>query len=808
MIRRLIIISLVIIGLPYWSFGQLQLEGRVTDQTARQPLAGATIIATNARHAAITDEQGYFTLRVSDSADSIRVSYVGYESRCVSVPDSSTFLNILLKPGDQSIPQVVIRGDARSSDEMLFHHSRLSASLLNQEGGGSHTSVYNKLTRMPGVAVESQDISGLSEKTVRIRGVKSYFTGMTVEGIPNYGIMPIGPRDYLYDMENIHSVALYKGAIPADVFSATGNKGGVIRLDFNRPDEQGGVTLRQSVGSELYTRSLVRFDSGELSTGTAVFGSYSFTRADKWKGAGAMGPRHNITLGITQNVGEGFTAEVFALHNNFQRHDFRELTYDQARNITEYHDLHFLKERGNTAKDQACYFDNNRGTFINTAIYGNLRYRANRQLTFTFKPYYSKEDADFWHKQITGPPSAPNYMLFNRQRNDQKTGFTARASSSIENMQISAGYWFEQNSLATKVHVYKLLSDAERQDMGVNPLTEMTSPGFIHNPYMKIAGTSGKWSWHAGLKYFYYTGADEKYYSQVNGNRTPLPFMDVEDVDYTAWLPTLGAGWHLPDQLQFSLSYGRNYMRPYMYGPTRSLYLRESERFLDQDIQFQDILEKWKMETSDQLSFRTAWQRKRLELEITPFVAWHHDVLTPVLDPQVGIVYPQNVGEVKSYGVEMQGQIETPWNILAWFNATWMQMGYDENLHIHKEGQPRVLNIKGNQTPSVPSLSAYAGLRYRYRGWMLSGRIRHVGKRYGDATNLEDIPAHNLLHIKGRYRLEVPWARKLSLGVEVRNLLDMDYVGRIVAMDYEGSDNTVYYAGMPRSFSLNLYAKF
>ena len=214
------------------------------------------------------------------------------------------------------------------------------------------------------------------------------------------------------------------------------------------------------------------------------------------------------------------------------------------------------------------------------------------------------------------------------------------------------------------------------------------------------------------------------------------------------------------------------------------------------------------METSDQLSFRTAWQRKRLELEITPFVAWHHDVLTPVLDPQVGIVYPQNVGEVKSYGVEMQGQIETPWNILAWFNATWMQMGYDENLHIHKEGQPRVLNIKGNQTPSVPSLSAYAGLRYRYRGWMLSGRIRHVGKRYGDATNLEDIPAHNLLHIKGRYRLEVPWARKLSLGVEVRNLLDMDYVGRIVAMDYEGSDNTVYYAGMPRSFSLNLYAKF
>mgnify|MGYP006283169495 CR=1 FL=1 len=808
MIRSLFVICLIVLGLPDRGFVQVQVEGRVTDQATHQPLAGATILETGTRHAAITDELGYFSLVVPDSADSIRVSYVGYESRHIAVPDGSAFLNIKLAPGDQSIPQVVIRGNARLPDEMLFHHTRLSARALNQEGSSSNTSVYNKLTRMPGVSVESQDISGLSEKSVRVRGVKSYFTGMTVEGIPNYGIMPIGPRDYLYDMENIGSVSLYKGAIPADVFSATGNKGGVIRLDFKRPGKDAGVTLRQSVGSDVFARSLVRFDVGKLPSGTAVFGSYSFTRANKWKGSGDVGPRHNITLGVTQDLGERFTAEVFALYNHLRRHDFRELTYDQARNISTFHDLHFLQEPGITARDQAYYFDNNRGTFINTALYGNLQYRPGRQFSLSLKPYYLREDADLWHKQVTGPPSAPNYMLFNRQRDDQKTGFTAKAMARTGKMRLSAGYWFEQNSLAARVHVYRLVTDAERQDMGVNPLTDMVSPGFIHNPYLKIAGRSGKWSWHAGLKYFYYTGADEKYYSQLEGNRTPLPFMDVEDVDYSAWLPTLGTGWLVSDHLQFSLSYGRNYMRPYMYGPTRSLYLRQSEKFLEQDIQFQDILEKWKMETSDQLSLRVAWQKKRLNLEVTPFAALHHDVLTPVLDPQVGIEYPQNVGEVKSYGVEMQGHYETPWNMLAWFNLTWMDMGYDEDLRIQQSGQTQSLNIKGNQTPSVPRISAYAGLRYQYRQWMLSGRIRHVGTRYGDATNQEKIPAHSLFHLKGRYSLDVSWARELSLGIEVRNLLDVHYVGRIVAMDYEGSGSTVYYAGMPRSLSLNLYAKF
>ena len=50
---------------------------------------------------------------------------------------------------------------------------------------------------------------------------------MTVEGVPNYGIMPIGAREDIYDMENMESVSLYKGASPADLGTGSG-KGFVL----------------------------------------------------------------------------------------------------------------------------------------------------------------------------------------------------------------------------------------------------------------------------------------------------------------------------------------------------------------------------------------------------------------------------------------------------------------------------------------------------------------------------------------------------------------------------------------------------
>jgi len=549
-------------------------------------------------------------------------------------------------------------------------------------------------------------------------------------------------------------------------------------------------------------------DGGRLPFGTAVFGSYSFTRSDKWKGAGHIGPRHNINVGLSHSFNERLRVEGYFVHQRLQRHDFRELTYEQARDITNHRRVHFLQHLSPEASGKAYYYDNNKGNYLNSAFYGLLHYQPADRLTFSLKPYFSTEDADSWHKQITGPAGNPNYMLFNRMRDVKKTGLIAKSSIILGNMNVSAGYWLERNDLGAKVHVYRLQTDAPRVDLGFNPLTENTSPGFIHNPYWRASGTIGPLTWHAGMKYFFYKAADRKNYAVDGDNRTPLPALNVRDEQYAAWLPTLGAGYTFGRELTLSISYGKNYMRPYMYGPLRSLYLREKDNFLAEGIRLQDILDDWKMETSDQLNLQAGWQRKDFSIELNPYYAWHHDVLTPVVDPSIGVQYPQNVGEVRSYGVEFQGDVNLPGPFALFLNGNWMHMYYDQNITVNQSGEAGRLEIKGNQTPSVPALSIYSELRYQNGSLTTSLSFRHTGQRYGDALNRERISSYQLFNLRANYDVPVSWARNMKLTAEIRNVLNHPYVGRIDAMDYEYAGQPSYYAGMPRAFALTLTAGF
>ncbi|MGM0573811.1 MAG: TonB-dependent receptor plug domain-containing protein, partial [Bacteroidota bacterium] len=148
-----------------------------------------------------------------------------------------------------------ITGPVRRAGDALFTGSAITREGISLMGISANNSVYNSLDIMPGITIEGNDAYGLSDKTVRIRGIRSTFSGMTIEGFPNYGIMPIGARDDIYDMENINSVSVYKGAAPADLGTATGSKGGVIELKYKRPADTLKVNLQHTAGSSAYLRS-------------------------------------------------------------------------------------------------------------------------------------------------------------------------------------------------------------------------------------------------------------------------------------------------------------------------------------------------------------------------------------------------------------------------------------------------------------------------------------------------------------------------------------------------------------------------
>jgi iron complex outermembrane receptor protein len=79
-----------------------------------------------------------------------------------------------------------------------------------------------------------------------------------------------------------------------------------------------GLELGQSIGSQNYKRTFVRFDSGEHISGdskTFAYASFSYTDADKWKGFGKLATRKNFSFGLTHEFNPKLKLEMFMIYN-------------------------------------------------------------------------------------------------------------------------------------------------------------------------------------------------------------------------------------------------------------------------------------------------------------------------------------------------------------------------------------------------------------------------------------------------------------------------------------------------------------
>jgi iron complex outermembrane receptor protein len=180
--------------------------------------------------------------------------------------------------GKVVLDDVVVTGTklvtpTKQTNETVYTGSEITRDGLDAQGSRAAVSVYEAINILPGISVESIDPYGLAaeQKNIRVRGVRGFLGAMTVAGVPNYGGNPMGPREYLYDTENFDSIAVYKGAVPADLGTGVGARGGAVELRPRWPEQEFGISLSQGIGINHYSRSFIRLDSGNLpQTGTGL----------------------------------------------------------------------------------------------------------------------------------------------------------------------------------------------------------------------------------------------------------------------------------------------------------------------------------------------------------------------------------------------------------------------------------------------------------------------------------------------------------------------------------------------------------
>lgn len=675
--------------------------------------------------------------------------------------------------------------------------------VIGERGKGS---VYETLGIVPGVNVEGADPYGLSaeQRHMRVRGVRSYLSSMTVSGMPNYGGNPMGPRDYIYDMEDMESVALYKGAVPADLGTGVGNRGGAVELTPMWAQKERKAMFAQSFGSFDYRRSFVRLDSGELpSVQTRLSGSYSNTWMEKWKGPGDTGPRENVNLTVVQPVGERFELKIWGNYNDTEQHNYKPLSYAETLSLDTNRRKDYLAAlTGNPQKD-IYYFGYNTSSFTNKDLLFIGTFRATDHLTATLKPYFSQEDAVIW-----GGVSGQKPMVQKRVRDIERRGIIADLTYDIKTFSASMGWLGELSKWNITSQNYNPVQNGLNYAGYGALLRGGSDDNEVESPYFKLAGRLGKWDLQAGIKYFYYKEPYQMGYVSDKSNPSKLnraADLDRPSTDYDIWLPTAGVAYNYSKELQFSVRYGKNFIRPYAYMPLVSLYNSNRAAFQKQGITLADLFNGYDIEESDNFDVTVRYASDYFDISPTLFLRKHKNLLTTVYDPRVNLNYQQNVGEATGYGIEIPTNFYVMDNLTFFINPTCTWLTYDDNITY----MGKTLYSEDKQVVDVPRFMLKTGAIYKYGNFQFTPIINYIGKRYGDVEHKEEVSSYWTADVKVDYiRKKVWYADELKISFELDNIFDKKYISIINAMDDSRQGTTSYYVGAPFTAMLSLSLAF
>ncbi len=688
----------------------------------------------------------------------------------------------------------------RQTNEQVYTGTEITRSGLDLPGAKAKISVYEAMDSLPGVQVESVDPLGLAveQKNTRVRGVRGFLGSMTVEGVPNWGGNPMGPREYLYDMENFESIAVYKGAIPAGLGTGVGARGGAIELRPRWPEAEPGLDLDFAVGGNAYSRAHSRVDTGSLGPlGTALSLSASWTEAEKWKGPGDLGPRFNTNFMIEQPYHGDDAIEVWFNYNEVEQDLYRALGYAEVRDLHGNYRKDFNEALTGVKNQDIYHYKNNRSEHSNMDILAVVPFTFDEMFTATLKPYYSREDAEIYQGVVSQGGTVQK-----RIRDIERLGLLSQLDIDMDVARLSVGHLFESVDMRINTDIHDPITGAFVKH---SIQTENDGNGYVNSPFATLAGTVGAFDWQAGLKYFRYDEPASKGYVPVGGVSTEAADLARDSRVYDVWLPSVGVSYAVNDMFQPYASYGRSHIRPYSYVPLINLYNSNRAAFQAAGVTLQEMFDGYDMETSDNFELGLRVTHERFDITPAIFYSKHDNLLTTVYDPRVAQSYAQNVGKATGYGLEVESNFYLTQALTLFVNPTYTRLTYDDDLSY----QGNTLKADGEQVVDTPEWMVKTGLVWKVGDFECIPTVRYMGERYGDVEHKEKVGSYAVADLSVNYvNPDVSFAEGLKLSLNLYNLFNAEYVSMINASDDTREGSASYYVGAPFTAVLSVGIEF
>ena len=232
------------------------IKGEVTDAQNGEALIGATVIVEGEKGGTVTDFDGNFSLQVSSSAKKIKVSYIGYIDKVLSISDN---MKVKLESDSKALADVVVigYGTARKSD-LTGSVATVKSKDFNKGLVSSPEQLING--KVSGVQIMTNSGSASAGSTIRVRGGASLNASndplIVLDGVPlEQGGISGNSSNFLsmINPSDIESMTVLKDASSTAIYGSRASNGVIIIT--TKKGQQGAVKVNFNTTNSLQTRA-------------------------------------------------------------------------------------------------------------------------------------------------------------------------------------------------------------------------------------------------------------------------------------------------------------------------------------------------------------------------------------------------------------------------------------------------------------------------------------------------------------------------------------------------------------------------
>ncbi|MDP3735848.1 MAG: TonB-dependent receptor [Hyphomonadaceae bacterium] len=716
------------------------------------------------------------------------------------------------------------------------------------------------LEGLPGFNVQTDGALGLYEfgNSVTVRAFNLQQIGFVLDGIPMgrsdaFGGSPI----FRYvDNENLGSVVASPGA--GDVSQPSyASLGPIVEYHSIDPDDELGGTISHAWGDDNLNRSFVKLQTGKIGPMSAYV-ARSKTDSDLWRGGGYIDREHweakvKLELGLDTSLTFKYVANDFFDYDSptFSKATYYSATPDNngergrfrgyAINIPALPFGPLLDYPGQTGLTNAGFTDwfEDRINIRNDSLYGATFASAiGDAFDVEVTAYY--EDKDGYG---VSPDSYTNTRgIFLRQREaglavtaprgvqyglsgvgGVRSGLVAKAAWEVANNTIEGGFWVETD-------------DYHRTQLRLNHAGGIQTGAVLYNEvaYFRRNYESTRETLQVFLKDTI-SFLDDRLNVEVGVKALSIDyslegyrdfndyFRVVGGVGVAGWgpqsvgatyedtfLPMAGAVFNVTDNEQVFASYSQNYALPrgtddaFAIAPSSTVFSPEPEA-----------------ETSENYEIGARTLGSTFNAAVAVYYTTFENRLetySNFVAGQSGAVetFPQNVGGVESYGVELTGAWKPElFNDMLYFNGnlTWNNTTFQDdipNFFAPLPGQTarRPLPISGNTLADSPEWIVSAGATWEPTEWLVANiSAKYLSDRYSNFINTEEISDYTI--VSGYIDLGDGEGDglfgALKARVNVDNIFDED---KLAFISPSVNGNGFFRPQSPRTFSISVTGDF